>query len=39
MICLLYDGVELTTVPDCKLLFPDEIMRLAVPVKPADRFE
>ena len=31
--------MELTTVPDCKLLFPHEIMWLEVPVKPADRSE
>ena len=37
VICTLYVGVELTPVPDCKLLFPDETRRLEVPVKPADR--
>ena len=30
VICSLYLGVELTPVPDCKLLFPDETMRLEV---------
>ena len=35
--CTLYVGVDLTPVPDCKLLFPDETMRLEVPVRPTDR--
>ena len=39
VICTLYLGVELSPVPDCKLLFPDETMKLENPVKPADRSE
>ena len=30
---------DFTPVPNCKLPFPDETMRLEVPVKPADRSE
>ena len=37
VICTLYVGVELTPVPDCKLLISDETRRLEIPVKPADR--
>ena len=39
VVSTLYVGVDLTPVPDCKLLFPDEIMKLEDPVKPADRSE
>ena len=39
VVCTLYVGVDLTPVPDCKLSFPDETMRLEGPVKPADRSE
>ena len=33
----LYVGVDLSPVPDCKLPFAEETMRLEVPIKPADR--
>ena len=37
VVCTLYVGVDLTPVPGCKLPFPDETMKLEVPVKPANR--
>ena len=33
VVCTLYVGVDLTPVPNCKLPFPEETMRLEVPVK------
>ena len=39
VVCTPYVGVDLTPVPGCKLPFPDQTMRLEVPVKPADMSE
>ena len=37
VVCTLYVGEALTPVPDCRLTFPEETMRLEAPVKLVDR--
>ena len=37
LVCTVYAGVDLTPVPDCVIIFQEEVMRVEKPVKVVDR--
>lgn len=39
LICTVFAGVELTPVPDCAIIFQEELMRVEKPIKVVDRTE